>query len=47
METPVIAPLTKFKITLSGRKLLATVFSGGDFKCVLLVDVIDCGNIKY
>jgi hypothetical protein len=47
METPITAPLKKFKVTHSGRKLLAIVFSGRDFKCVLLVDVLDCGDVKY
>jgi hypothetical protein len=46
METPITIPPKKFKVTLSGRKLMATVFSGGDLKSVLLVDVLDCGDLK-
>jgi hypothetical protein len=46
METQITIPPKKFKVTLSGRKLMATVFSGGDLKGVLLVDVLDCGDLK-
>jgi hypothetical protein len=46
METPITTPPKKFKVTLSGRKLMATVISGDDLKGVLLVDVLDCGDMK-
>jgi len=46
METPITTPKKKFKVTLSGRKLMATVFSGGDIKGVPLLDVLDNGDMK-
>jgi len=46
METPNTTPPKKFKVTLSGRKLMATVLSGGDVKSVLLVDVLDYSEVK-
>lgn len=46
METPITAPPKKFKLTFSGRKLMAIVFSGGELKGMLLVDALDCGYMK-